>query len=87
MQLISKFNGGFRFFLYAFNMYSKYAWVVTLKDKNGVTIANVFKKIWDGPHRKPSNILVEECSEFYDKLLKSWLHDNDTEIYSPHNEW
>ena len=35
----------FDFFLYAFNIYSKYAWVVTLKDKNGVTIANVFKKI------------------------------------------
>ena len=51
MELISKFNEGFRFLLYVFNIYCKYAWAFTLKDKNGVAIANVFKKILDGPHR------------------------------------
>ena len=86
MQLISKFNEGFRFLLYVSNIYSKYAWVFTLKDKNGVAIANVFKKILDGPHRKLSKILVNKSSEFYIKLLKSWLQDNDIAIYSTHNE-
>ena len=33
MQLISKFNKGFRFFMYVFDFFSKYAWVVPLKDK------------------------------------------------------
>ena len=33
MQLISKFNKGFRFLLYVINIFSKYAWVVPLKDK------------------------------------------------------
>ena len=86
MQLISKFNEGFRFLLYVSNIYSKYAWVFTGKDKNGVAIANVFKKILDGPHRKLSKILVDKSSEFYNKLLKSWLQDNDIAIYSTHNE-
>ena len=40
MQLISKFNKGFRFFLCVIDIYSKYAWVVPLKDKNGITITN-----------------------------------------------
>ena len=33
MQLICKFNKGFRFFMYVINIFSKYAWVVPLKDK------------------------------------------------------
>ena len=33
MQLISKFNKGFRFLLCVIDIFSKYAWVVPLKDK------------------------------------------------------
>ena len=33
MQLISKFNKEFRFLLCVIDIFSKYAWVVTLKDK------------------------------------------------------
>ena len=33
MQLISKFNKIFRFLLYVIDIFSKYAWVVSLKDK------------------------------------------------------
>ena len=36
MQLIGKFNKGFRFSLCAIDIYSKYAWVIPLKDKNNV---------------------------------------------------
>ena len=44
MQLISKFDKGFRFLLCAIDIYSKYAWVVPLKDKEGVSIVNTFQK-------------------------------------------
>ena len=40
MQLISKFNKGFRFLLCVIDIFSKYAWVVHLKDKKGITITN-----------------------------------------------
>ena len=42
MQLISRFNKGFRFLLCVIDIYSKYAWVVPLKGKRGVSIVNVF---------------------------------------------
>ena len=42
MQLISKFNKGIRFFLCAIDIFSKYAWVIPLKDKKCVTIINAF---------------------------------------------
>ena len=44
MQLISKFNKGFRFLLCVIDIFSKYAWVVPLKDKKGVSIVNLFSK-------------------------------------------
>ena len=43
-QLISKFDKGNSFLLCVIDIYSEYAWVVTLKDKKGVTIVNAFKK-------------------------------------------
>ena len=45
MQLISKFNKGFRILLCAIDIYSKYTWVVPLKDEKGVSIVNAFQSI------------------------------------------
>ena len=45
MQLISKFNEGFRFLLCVIDIFSKYGWVVSLKDKKGVSIVNAFQSI------------------------------------------
>ena len=45
MQSISKFNKGFRFLLCVIDVFIKYAWVVSLKDKEGVTIVNAFQKM------------------------------------------
>ena len=86
MQLISKFNKGFTFLLCVIDIYSKYAWDVNLKDKKGNTIANAFQKILDESNRKPNKIRVNKGSEFYNRLIKSWLEENDIEIYSTHNE-
>ena len=56
MQLISKFNEEFRFLLCVVDIFSKYAWVVPLKDKKGVSIVDTFKKILDDLNRKPNKI-------------------------------
>ena len=44
MQSLSKFNTGFKYLLYAIDLFSKYAWVIPLKDKKGSSIVNTFKK-------------------------------------------
>ena len=46
MQLICKFNKGFRFLLCVIDIFSKYATVVLLKDKKGVSIVNAFQSIF-----------------------------------------
>ena len=47
MQLISKFNKGFRFLLCVIDIFSKYVWVVPLKDKKGFSIVDAFQNILD----------------------------------------
>ena len=69
MQLISKFNKGLRFLLCVIDIFSKYAWVVPLKDKKGVSIVNAFQKILKDSNRKPNKIWVDKGSEFYNNLF------------------
>ena len=47
MQLISKFNKGTRFLLCVIDIFSKYAWVASLKDEKDITTVNAFQKILD----------------------------------------
>ena len=64
MQLISKFNKGFRFLLCIIDIFSKYAWVVPLKDRKGITITNAFQKILKESNRKANKIWVNKGIEF-----------------------
>ena len=64
----------------------KYAWVVPLKDKNDMTITKTFQNILGESNRKPNKIWVDKGSKFYNRSMKSWLQDNDVELYSTHNE-
>ena len=84
MQLISKFKEGFRSSFCVIDIFSKYARVVPLKGKKGVSVVNAFQKNLKESNRKPNKILVEKGSEFYNNLFKNWLKDNDIEMYSAH---
>ena len=68
------------------DIFSKYAWVVPLKDAKGVSIVDAFQRILDNSNRKPKKIWVDKGSEFYNSSFKKWLKDNDTEMYSIYNE-
>ena len=67
MQLISKYNKGFRFLLCDIDIFSKYAWVVPLKDKKSVSFANAFQKIFDDSKRKPNKIWVDGANFIIDQ--------------------
>ena len=86
MQLISKFNKGFRFLLCVIDIFNKYALVVPLKDKKGISIVNAFQKILKESDKKPNKIWVDKGSEFYNNSFKKWLKDNDIEMYLIHKK-
>ena len=76
MQLLSKFNKGFRFLLCIIDIYRKYTWVVPLKDKKGISIINGFQKKLKESDRRPNKIWVDKGSEFYNNSFKKCLKDN-----------
>ena len=85
MQSLSKKNKGIKYLLCAIDLYSKYAFVIPLKDKKGISIVNGFNKIIKQSNRKPNKIWVDQGGEFYN-VFKKWLLDNDIIMYSTYNE-
>ena len=81
-QSLSRKNKGIKYLLCAKDLYSKYAFVIPLKDKKGISIVNAFNKIIKQSIRKPNEILVDQGSEFYNNNFKKWLSDNDIIMYS-----
>ena len=64
---MSKFNKRFRFLLCVIDIYSKYVWVIPLKDKKGITIVNASQKILNDSKRKLNKIWVDKGSEIYNR--------------------
>ena len=86
MQSLSRKNKGIKYLLCAIDLYSKYAFVIPLKNKKGISITNAFDKIIKQSKRKPNKIWVDQGSEFYNNNLKKWLSDNSIIMYSSYNE-
>ena len=70
MELISKCNKGFRLLLCVIDIYSKYTWVIPLKDKKEIIITNAFQNILDESNRKLNKIWLGKGSEFYNRSMK-----------------
>ena len=85
MQSLSKYNNEIKYLLCAIDLFSKYAWVVPLKDKRGISIVNAFQKIIS-KGRKPNKICVDQGDEFYNNLFKKFLKINNVDMYSNYNE-
>ena len=83
MQLLTKFNEGFKFF-YVLLIFSITRYGLFLR--KGITTANAFQKILDESNGKPNKIWVDKGSKFYNRSQKSWLEKNDTQMHSTHNE-
>ena len=86
MQLLRKYNKGLKNILCAIDLFSKYVWVVPVKDKKGTSIVNAFRKMLSDSNGKPNKIWVDQGSEFYHNTLKDFLKINNIEMYSTCNE-
>ena len=79
MRAFSKYNDGYTFLLLVIDVFSKYGWIVPLKDKKGETVAEAFKEIFK--ERKPGKLWTDKGKEFYNKDVKDLI-----ELYSIENE-
>ena len=66
MQAFSKFNRGVKYLLAVIDIFSKYGWLIPLKDKTGKSVASALKTIFK-EKKKPEKIWVDKGKEFYNK--------------------
>ena len=85
MQSLSRKHKGIIYLLCAIDLYSKYAFVIPLTDKKGISIVNSFNKIIKESNRKPNKIWVDQGGEFYNNVFEKWLSDNNIIMYSTYN--
>ena len=79
MQAFSKCNRGIKYFFAVIDVFSKYGWLIPLKDKTGRSVASALETIFK--ERKPEKMWVDKGREFYDKDVKDSI-----ELYSTENK-
>ena len=79
MQAFSKFNRGVKYLLAVIDVFSKYGWLIPLKDKTGKSVASALEVIFK--ERKPEKMWVDKGKEFYNKDVKDLI-----KLYSTENE-
>ena len=84
MQPLNKYKG-IKYLLCTINLFSKYAWVILVKDKKGTSIVNTFQKIIT-KGRKPNKTWVDQGSQFCNQSFKDVLKGGNIGMYSTYNE-
>ena len=85
MESLSSKNKNTKHLLCVMSVFTKYAWVKSLKHKKGETVLNAFIEKVNESNRKPNKLWVDQGRDFYDKLMQEWLGNNDISMYSTYN--
>ena len=83
IQKFSKLNKGYRYLLTCIDIFSKFSWVIPLKDKRGITIKQALQRIFK--QRKPKFLWTDRGTEFYNKQVQDLLNENNIKLYSTNN--
>ena len=92
IQITSKYKNNCNFKITDIDIFTKFAWVIPLKTKSGLSITSGFKIVLgEGPQdrsesRKPEEYLADRGSEFYNKVFKSLLREYETKLYSTYSD-
>ena len=85
MGSLREWNEGVRYLLMVIDVFSKFGWIRTLKNKRGDTVAEAFKSIFK-EGRKPKKLWVDKGNEFWNMEVKAVMDENGVERYSTENE-
>ena len=81
MRALSKENDGYNFLLLVIDTFSKYGWIVPLKDKKGETIVKALKEIFKESGRRPDKLWTDKGREFFNKDVRDLVY-----LYATENE-
>ena len=86
MESLSSTNKNVKYLLCVIDIFAKYAWDKSLKDKNGETVLNAFIEMVYKFYLKPNKLWVIQGRKFYNKLIQERLDNNYISICSIHNK-
>ena len=72
LSKLSKFNDKHRYLLCIIDVFSKYAWVVPIKDKTGITLVIAFKSVLESG-RCPKSLQTDKGTELKNKEFQNFL--------------
>ena len=81
VQNLSGYNKGYKYLLTCVDIFSKYAWVVPLKTKQGQELVKVFRTILSSG-RKPSKLQTDQGTEFLNRVFQKFLRDHDIDFFT-----
>ena len=83
---MSSTNKNVKYLLFAIDVFTKYAWVKPLKDKECKTVLNAFIEIVNESNCKPNKLWADQGRELDNRLMQQWLDNNDILFYCTHKE-
>ena len=86
MQTYSKWNKDIKYLLMVIDIFSKYGWIVPLKDKKTDSVSLAFDLIFKKSKRKPEKLWTDKGSEFISKHFKDFLKRHNITLYHTQNE-
>lgn len=84
MQRFTRQNKGYKYLLMIIDVFSKYGWIVPLKNKTGLSVTAAFKTLFED--QTPSKLWTDDGKEFYNKDMNNLLEKHNIKIYSTKNE-
>lgn len=75
-------NRGYKFILTAIELYSRYAWTLPLKTKNGSEVAQVLEQLFNSMRQKPNKLWSDRGSEFFNPQVRQLLQRENIQIYT-----
>ena len=86
MGSLSSKNRGVKYLLSLIDIFTKNAWVKSLKDKTAKTVLDGFIEIVNMFKHKPNKLWAYLERVFYDNLIQKWLDENYILMYLTYTE-
>ena len=82
---LARFNKGYKFLLTCIDVFSKFAWVLPLKNKTGESLVNGFQSILD-LGRSPEKLQTDKGTEFLDRNFQSFPKEKSIHFFTTNSE-
>lgn len=85
LQKYSKDNNNYRYLLCVIDVFSKYAWVIPIKNKTGQILIEAFESILKKSNRIPKSLQTDKGSEFKNKYFQKFLKEKNIHFFTTEN--